>query len=208
MQRIATTTTSQHLIAGVDEAGRGPLAGPVIAAAVILNPKKRIKGLADSKLLVESDRENLFQEIREKALAWSVAKATVSEIDQLNILQASLLAMQRAVLYLKTFPQLVLIDGNQTPDLIYPSLAIVRGDQFVPAISAASIVAKVLRDRLMKMLDKKYPHYGFARHKGYSTIAHKKALEQYGPCRIHRKTFAPIKNINVKQEDEWCEESF
>lgn len=189
MQRNAA---SGGLIAGVDEAGRGPLAGPVVASAVILDAKTKIKGLKDSKLLSETEREALFKEIRCKAIAWSVAKASVREIDDINILQASLLAMQRAVHYLKIPPQVVLVDGNFCPSTNYPTLAIIKGDQFVPAISAASIVAKVLRDRLMKMFDKKYPAYGFAQHKGYSTLAHKEALEQHGPCRIHRKSFAPV----------------
>jgi ribonuclease HII len=181
-----------YLIAGVDEAGRGPLAGPVLAAAVILNPNKPIEGLADSKLLSASQREKLFEEIRQHALAWSVARASTAEIDRLNILQASLLAMQRAIQRLSMLPQLILVDGNQCPAFAVPAQAIVKGDQTEPAISAASIIAKVVRDRLMRMLDKKYPDYGFAQHKGYPTSAHREALRLLGPCRIHRKSFAPV----------------
>ncbi len=180
------------LLAGVDEAGRGPLAGPVMAAAVILDPRHPIKGLTDSKKLSESQRVNLFQQIRKYALAWSVARASVQEIDDINILQASLLAMQRAVNALHIAPELALIDGNQCPALSCPALAIVQGDVSQPAISAASIVAKVCRDRVMRMLDKKYPAYGFAGHKGYATPQHLAALEQLGPCRIHRQSYAPV----------------
>lgn len=181
-----------ELVAGVDEAGRGPLAGPVIAAAVILNPKKPIKGLADSKQLTEKQRDKLFIQIREHALSWSVARATVKEIDDINILQASLLAMQRAVARLSIQPQLALIDGNKCPVLPCTAKAIIDGDALEPAISAASIVAKVLRDRFMKLLDKKYPHYGFAKHKGYPTEAHVQALRSHGVSRVHRRTFAPV----------------
>ncbi|SRR5579883_793688 len=180
------------LIAGVDEAGRGPLAGPVIAAAVILDPRHPIEGLADSKKLSEKQREKLFYLIRERALAWSVARATVQEIDTINILQASLLAMQRAVGRLKIQPQLVLVDGNRCPLLPYEAKAIIQGDDLEPVISAASIVAKVLRDRLMVWLDKKYPQYGLAQHKGYPTAQHVKALQCHGPSRIHRRSFAPV----------------
>jgi ribonuclease HII len=180
------------LIAGVDEAGRGPLAGPVVAAAVILNPARPILGLADSKKLSDKQREKLFIDIRQHALAWSVARATVVEIDELNILQATFVAMQRAIKNLKMTPQLALIDGNMCPALPCEARAIVRGDALEPAISAASIVAKVLRDRLMLMLDKKYPHYGLAKHKGYPTAQHMQALRSHGVSRIHRKTFAPV----------------
>lgn len=182
----------EHLIAGVDEAGRGPLAGPVIAAAVILDPARPIKGLADSKKLSEKQRDALFEEIRAKALFWSAARATVVEIDQINILQATMLAMQRAVIGLKIEPILALIDGNKSPLLTCPSRAIIKGDATEPAISAASIVAKVLRDRLMRMLDKKYPGYGFAQHKGYPTTGHVDALKSLGPSRVHRFSFAPV----------------
>lgn len=180
------------LIAGVDEAGRGPLAGPVFAAAVILHPKRAIAGLTDSKQLSATQRERLFSEIRARAMAWSVAKASVQEIDAMNILQASLLAMQRALLRLRMVPSLVLIDGNQCPVLSAPAKAIVRGDELEPAISAASIVAKVLRDRLMQRLDQYYPQYGFAKHKGYATPQHLSALQAHGPCRAHRRSFAPV----------------
>lgn len=188
---------SSHLIAGVDEAGRGPLAGPVIAGAVILNPKKSIKGLDDSKKLTKEKREELFKLIRESALAWSFARATVSEIDRINILQATLLAMQRAVARLQLPPKLVLVDGNQCPKLPYETQTIIKGDALEPAISAASIVAKVVRDRIMVMLDKIYPHYGFAQHKGYATPQHFAALESHGPSRIHRKSFSPMSNLEM-----------
>lgn len=183
---------ANDLIAGVDEAGRGPLAGPVVAAAVILDPRKPIAGLADSKKLTEKQRERLFNEIRLNAFAWSVARARVTEIDDINILQASLVAMQRAVARLAIQPQLVLVDGNQCPIFPCEARAIVRGDQTEQSISAASIVAKVLRDRLMVMLDRKYPGYGFAKHKGYPTASHMDALQQIGPSRVHRLTFAPV----------------
>jgi ribonuclease HII len=186
-------TSYRDLVAGVDEAGRGPLAGPVVAAAVILDPKQPITGLADSKQLSEKQREALFGMIRKQALAWSVARATVAEIDRYNILQATLLAMQRAVARLHVIPQLALIDGNRCPlQLPCRARAIIRGDQSEPVISAASIVAKVLRDRIMRILDKKYPQYGFAQHKGYPTHQHKKALRQHGVSRVHRRSFAPV----------------
>lgn len=179
-------------IAGVDEAGRGPLAGPVYAAAVILDPQKNILGLADSKILTEKQREALFILIQENALAWSIAYATVEEIDRINILQATLLAMQRAVANLKIFPELVLIDGNQMPKLIYPAKTIIKGDVTEPAISAASILAKVSRDREMVVMHQQFPQYGFAQHKGYATVSHRLALKTHGPCSIHRKSFAPV----------------
>lgn len=182
------------IIAGIDEAGRGPLAGPVVAAAVILDRKRPIKGLADSKTLPPEKREALFEEIRKKALAWSVARALVREIDHINILQATMLAMQRALSSLGFKPDLVLVDGNQLPEFPYPAEAIIKGDDLEPAISAASIVAKVLRDRLMReVMDNKYPQYGFAQHKGYATPQHLQALERFGPCRIHRLSFSPMK---------------
>ena len=180
------------LIAGVDEAGRGPLAGPVIAAAVILDAERPILGLADSKKLTERQRNRLFNEIRARALFWAVARARVSEIDEMNILQASLLAMQRAVAKLAVVPDLVLVDGNQSPRLACETRTIVKGDETEPAISAASIVAKVLRDRMMLFLDRQYPGYGFARHKGYPTASHLEALQRQGPSRVHRRTFAPV----------------
>lgn len=186
-------------VAGVDEAGRGPLAGPVIAAAVILDDRHPIKGLADSKQLTVKQREALFIAIRHQSLSWSVARATVAEIDKMNILQASLLAMQRAVAKLKVPPHLVLVDGNKCPTFSCDSRAIIKGDQTESAISAASIVAKVLRDRLMIMLSKRYPNYGFAQHKGYSTQQHLEALHRYGPSRIHRKTFSPVNTYLEKE---------
>src|SRR3990167_776911 len=180
------------LIAGVDEAGRGPLAGPVIDAAVILDAERPILGLADSKKLTERQRNRLFNEIRARALFCAVARARVSEIDEMNILQASLLAMQRAVAKLAVVPDLVLVDGNQSPRLACETRTIVKGDETEPAISAASIVAKVLRDRMMLFLDRQYPGYGFARHKGYPTASHLEALQRQGPSRVHRRTFAPV----------------
>jgi ribonuclease HII len=193
--RLNVENVCDLITAGVDEAGRGPLAGPVIAAAVILHPNRPIPGLADSKKLSEKQRERLFIEIRQHALAWSVARATVSEIDTINILQATLLAMQRAVAGLKSSPHLVLVDGNRCPRFACDAKAIIGGDGLEPAISAASIVAKVLRDRLMKMLDRKYPNYGFAQHKGYGTARHLALLTLHGPSRIHRKSFAPVTSL-------------
>lgn len=187
----------KELVAGVDEAGRGPLAGPVLAGAVILNPRKHIKGLTDSKLLTEAKREELFEQIREKALTWAVARARPVEIDQINILQASLLAMQRAVAGLKIMPQKAIVDGNHCPIFPCPGEAIIKGDLTEPAISAASIVAKVLRDRWMKYLDKKYPQYGFAKNKGYPTGFHLQALQKHGPCRVHRFSYAPVAQFNM-----------
>jgi ribonuclease HII len=181
------------LIAGVDEAGRGPLAGPVAAAAVILDPERPIAGLADSKRLTPLQREALNPEIRDKALAFAVAFASVEEIDRINILQASLLAMQRAVENLGVTPQRVLVDGNRCPRLACEVEAIVRGDCSVPAISAASILAKVARDREMLVLDGAHPGYGFARHKGYPTREHLAALRELGPCVLHRRSFRPVR---------------
>lgn len=180
------------LIAGVDEAGRGPLAGPVMAAAVILNPAQPIVGLADSKTLSPSRRERLAEEIRAKALAWAVGHADVAEIDRLNILQATLLAMTRAVADLSLAPTKVLIDGNRCPKLAYPCQAIIRGDMTVPVISAASILAKVARDHELCDLHQRYPQYGFHQHKGYPTVRHHEALRHYGPCPEHRRSFAPV----------------
>ena len=183
------------LIAGVDEAGRGPLAGPVVAAAVILDDLKPIKGLNDSKKLTARQRERLYDEIRAKALCCSVAQASAEEIDQLNILQATLLAMRRAVEGLRLRPAKVLVDGNRLPLLDVLAEAIVRGDATVPAISAASILAKVTRDRWCDALDAQYPHYGFAGHKGYGTAEHLAALQTHGACPQHRKTFAPVTKV-------------
>lgn len=180
------------LIAGVDEAGRGPLAGPVVAAAVILDDLKPIKGLADSKQLTAKRREKLYDEIRAKALCCSIAEASVEEIDRLNILQATLLAMQRAVAGLRLKPNKVLVDGNRLPPLDVLAEAIVSGDALVPAISAASILAKVTRDRQLEALDLRHPAYGFAQHKGYGTAQHLQALQQLGPLPEHRRSFAPV----------------
>ena len=183
------------LVAGVDEAGRGPLAGPVVAAAVILDELKPIKGLGDSKLISRAKRERLFDEIRAKALACCIAEASVEEIDRLNILQATLLAMQRAVAGLRLPPRLVLVDGNRLPVLTMPAEAIVKGDATVPAISAASILAKVHRDRLCEALHEAHPAYGFARHKGYPTADHLVALRTHGACAAHRRSYAPVRAV-------------
>ena len=180
------------LVAGVDEAGRGPLAGPVVAAAVILDDLHPIAGLADSKKLTAARREALFDDIRAKALCCSIAEASVEEIDRLNILQATLLAMRRAVLGLRLKPKMVLVDGNRLPTLDMPAEAIVKGDALVPAISAASILAKVYRDRWCVQVDAQYPQYGFAGHKGYGTAAHMAALHEHGACSHHRRSFAPV----------------
>ncbi len=183
------------LIVGVDEAGRGPLAGPVVAAAVMLNIDKPIAGLADSKVLTEKRRERLFDEIRARALCCCIAEASVEEIDQLNILQATLLAMRRAVEGLRLKPTLVLVDGNRLPQLQVAAEAIVKGDAKVPAISAASILAKVHRDRQCLQMDEIYPAYGFARHKGYPTAQHLAALREHGVTPWHRRTFGPVQEI-------------
>lgn len=181
------------MICGVDEAGRGPLAGPVVAAAVILDPARPIVGLADSKKLSAARREKLAVEIRSHALAWHVAEASVAEVDTLNILQATLLAMQRAVAGLQLQPTEALIDGNRCPRLEIPARAIVGGDATVAVISAASILAKTVRDAGMLLLHEAYPHYGFDRHKGYGTADHLAALARFGPCEAHRRSFAPVR---------------
>ena len=185
-------------VAGVDEAGRGPLAGPVVAAAVILDPARPIDGLDDSKKLSANRRETLASEIRARALSWSVAWADTAEIDALNILAATLLAMRRAILGLAVVPNGVQVDGNRLPDLSFRDQridgeAIVGGDGIVAAISAASIIAKTTRDRIMVDIDGLYPHYEFARHKGYGTVVHRDRLQQYGPCQQHRRSFAPVR---------------
>lgn len=180
------------LMAGVDEAGRGPLAGPVVAAAVILDELNPIGGLNDSKKLTAKRREALFDEIRGRALCFAIAEASVQEIDHLNILQATMLAMKRAVESLRLPPKLVLVDGNRLPKLSMCSEAIVKGDALVPAISAASILAKVHRDRLCEAMHLRYPMYGFDRHKGYGTTQHLAALQAHGPADCHRMTFAPV----------------
>lgn len=183
------------LVAGVDEAGRGPLAGPVVAAAVILDDQNPIAGLNDSKKLTARKREQLFDEIRAKALCFCIAQASVQEIDRLNILQATLLAMRRAVLGLRLKPVRVLVDGNQLPTLEVPAEAIVQGDALVQAISAASILAKVTRDRWCDQLDVQYPQYGFAAHKGYGTAVHLAALRAHGATVEHRSSFAPVAKV-------------
>lgn len=187
-----------RLIAGVDEVGRGPLCGDVVTAAVILDPQKPIEGLADSKKITEKKRDYLFDIIKERALAWSVARATVEEIDQLNILHATMLAMQRAVAGLSIQPDLVLVDGNRTPDFGIAAQAVVKGDSLVAEISAASILAKVTRDREMEALHSIYPHYGLAQHKGYPTKDHLQAIELHGINHIYRKSFAPVKKLLSK----------
>jgi ribonuclease HII len=180
------------LIAGVDEAGRGPLAGPVVAAAVILDPDRRLRGLRDSKVLTPVERERLAVKIRANAIAWAVGFADVGEIDTLNILRASLLAMRRAVHALAVAPTEALVDGNQCPELDCPVYAIVKGDRDIASISAASIIAKTTRDAMLVELDRVYPVYGFAQHKGYSTREHIAALNRHGPCPAHRRFFAPV----------------
>lgn len=182
-----------QLIAGVDEVGRGPLVGDVVTAAVILDPNNPIEGLNDSKKLSEKKRLALFPEIKEKALAWSVGRCSPEEIDQFNILQATMVAMQRAIAGLETQPDLALIDGNRVPDIPMAGLAVVKGDLRVAEISAASIIAKVVRDAEMDELDKEYPQFGFAKHKGYPTKAHFEAIEQHGVIAEHRKSFKPVK---------------
>lgn len=183
------------LIAGVDEAGRGPLAGPVVAAAVILDDLNPIKGLADSKKLTALKRDKLYDEIRAKALCCSIAQASVEEIDALNILQATMLAMRRAVEGLRLKPNKVLVDGNRLPVLDVLAEAIVKGDSKVQAISAASILAKVTRDRWCEQIDRDFPDYGFAKHKGYGTEAHMQALKKHGATPWHRKSFAPVAEV-------------
>jgi ribonuclease HII len=190
-------------VCGVDEAGRGPLAGPVVAAAVILDRSKPVEGLRDSKLLSELQRARLAAEIRRKAKAFAVAFASHVEIDGVNILQASLLAMERAVLRLRIVPELVRVDGRQIPAFrerarLYRAEPIIDGDNLVPEISAASILAKVCRDRLMRRLHRRYPQYGFDENKGYATSEHLRALETFGPCAIHRATFAPVREVQVE----------
>ena len=183
------------LLAGVDEAGRGPLAGPVLAAAVILDDSRHIEGLADSKTLTPLRREKLYDRIRAQALCVAVGQASVEEIDRLNILGATLLAMQRAVLGLRLPPKRVLVDGNRAPQLAMRCATLVKGDALVPAITAASIVAKVERDRLCAELHERWPQYGFAEHKGYPTVAHLAALRAHGPCAAHRRSYAPVRAV-------------
>ncbi|MBS98218.1 MAG: ribonuclease HII [Oceanospirillaceae bacterium] len=195
MESLTFDFTDTQLVAGVDEVGRGPLIGDVVAAAVILDPSRPIEGLTDSKKLSEKKRERLALEIRERALAWAVASASPAEIDELNILHASMLAMRRAVLALSPPPEFALIDGNRCPVLPCPAEPVVKGDLTVPSISAASILAKVERDRSMLVLHERYPQYGFASHKGYPTKAHLEALERHGALELHRRSFAPVKRV-------------
>lgn len=185
----------QLLYCGVDEAGAGPLCGDVVAAAVILDPQQPIAELNDSKKLTEKKRERLFDEIREKAIDYCIARATVEEIDKLNILNARMLAMSRAVAGLQERCEHALIDGNKLPELDMAATAIIKGDALVASISAASVLAKVQRDREMIKLDELYPQYGFAKHKGYGTKAHLEALAEFGPCDIHRRSYAPVKKL-------------
>lgn len=187
--------TPERLVAGVDEVGRGPLAGPVVTAAVILDPANPIAGLADSKAVSEKKRERLFDEIKEKALAWAIGRCEVEEIDELNILQATMTAMQRAVAGLSPQPEHALIDGNRCPPLPCSCEFVIKGDSKVEAISAASILAKVTRDREMVELDRQYPGYGLAGHKGYPTKAHIAALRELGVTPIHRRSFAPVRKV-------------
>ncbi|MBT8422004.1 MAG: ribonuclease HII [Gammaproteobacteria bacterium] len=188
----------QLLTAGVDEAGRGPLAGPVVAAAVVLDPARPIEGLRDSKRLTLRRRVHLAGEIRRNARAFAIGHASVAEIDIMNILNASLLAMRRAVERLRIAPTQILVDGNRVPELPDPHVqlhAIVGGDDSIPEISAASILAKVCRDRLLQRLDRQFPVYGFAQHKGYPTAVHIRALREHGPCDVHRRSFAPVRRV-------------
>ena len=195
MESIGFDFSAGQLIAGVDEVGRGPLVGNVVAAAVILDPNKPISGLADSKKLSEKKRNLLYTEIKEKALAWCVASASPREIDEINILHASMLAMKRAVEGLKISPEFVYVDGNRCPELTCPSEAVVKGDSKIAEISAASILAKVDRDHEMTLLDKDYPEYGFAKHKGYPTAVHFAALNKHGPLSEHRRSFKPVREL-------------
>ncbi|MCY4221637.1 MAG: ribonuclease HII [Thiotrichales bacterium] len=198
------TGTGARLVAGVDEAGRGPLAGPVVAAAVILDPGVRIEGLTDSKRLSAGRRTDLDHEIRECALSFAVARVGATVIDTINILQATMQAMREAIDGLDTPPDEVLVDGDRCPALPYPARAVVRGDVSVAAISAASVLAKVARDQEMIEMDRRYPEYGFARHKGYGTRAHRDALARFGPSPIHRTSFAPVQSVlfrNLTERD-------
>jgi len=185
-------------VAGVDEAGRGPLAGPVVAAAVILDPTRPVEGLRDSKQLTPARRRELAGQIKANALAFAVAQASVAEIDRLNILQASLLAMRRAIQALRPAAELVLVDGNRLPDIEVQARAVVGGDAIEPAISAASILAKTRRDALMTALDRRFPQYGFAQHFGYPTPQHLARLSELGPCAVHRRSFGPVRLLLVQ----------
>ena len=205
MQLGLDFTLVEELVAGVDEVGRGQLCGPVVTAAVILDPARPIVGLNDSKKLTEARREKLFDEIREKALAWCIAEASVAEIDRLNILHATMLAMQRAVAGLSVVPGRVQVDGNRCPRLDVPCEAVVMGDSLVAEISAASILAKTARDALLVELDRRYPQYGLAGHKGYPTAAHLAALKAHGACEIYRTSFGPVRDI-IANPPLWTED--
>lgn len=198
MHKMNLDLTPYRLIAGVDEAGRGPLVGTVVAAAVILDPSRPVHGLGDSKKLSEKRREQLFKVITSQSLCWAIASASPAEIDRLNILQASLLAMKRAVEALGMQPDIALVDGNQRPRLSCRVEAIVKGDSKLAAISAASILAKVERDRQMRALHELYPLYGFDQHKGYPTAFHIERLRQHGPCPEHRRSFGPVSSLCVE----------
>jgi len=198
---LALFNYADEIICGVDEAGRGPLAGPVFAAAVILDPAKPIAGLKDSKKLSELQRNTLAAQIQADALAWSVAQCSESEIDQLNILQATMLAMRRAVEGLKVIPTLALIDGNRCPVMPVRAEAIIKGDDTVPAISAASILAKTSRDAALVMLHHEYPQYGFDQHKGYPTELHLECLKRHGVSPVHRKSYAPVRALLTPEDD-------
>lgn len=200
MESMSFNFSAYQRIAGVDEVGRGPLIGDVVAAAVILDPDRPVAGLADSKKLSEKKRNALYEEICEKALCFAIAAATPDEIDELNILHASMLAMQRAVLQLSIAPEYVLVDGNRCPKIPYPCEAVVKGDAKVQAISAASILAKVTRDREMEALHALHPEYGFAQHKGYPTAAHLAAIRQFGVLPLHRRSFKPVALALTDQE--------
>lgn len=202
IQKDLFTVTPENitLLAGVDEVGRGPLVGAVVTAAVILDPNNPIQGLGDSKKLSEKKRVALFSEIKEKALAWSLGRAEPHEIDELNILHATMLAMQRAVAGLSVQPEHVMIDGNRVPALPCPATAVVKGDALIPAISAASILAKVTRDAEMAALHEKHPEYGFKGHKGYPTAEHMAALKTHGPLAEHRRSFAPVREALAAQD--------
>ncbi len=182
------------IIAGVDEAGRGPLAGPVVSAAVILNPQSNLRGLNDSKKLSVNKRKLLSKEIKIHSVSWAIGIATAQEIDDINILRASLLSMERAIKNLSEVPEKVIVDGQYTPEIDVPCEAIIRGDAIEKSIMAASILAKVERDKIMVKLDRKYPNYRFGQHKGYPTKLHMEALNEFGPCSEHRQSFKPIKN--------------
>jgi ribonuclease HII len=188
------------LMAGVDEAGRGPLAGPVVAAAVIFRPDERLRGLRDSKLLTPEARDELAAKIRDRAVAWAIGESAVGEIDALNIHHATLLAMKRAIESLSTKPEIVWIDGLHCPALDYPARAIVDGDRLIASIAAASILAKTTRDAMLVELDRNYPNYGFARHKGYATVEHLAALRRHGPCPAHRRFFARVSQVELDLE--------